>query len=297
VASRKINNEARTKPPEARDTRERVLDPRVAYQRTSICEGVVQRGTAQDAKVLGFPVAGKTGTTNDSRDAWFIGYTQDLVVGVYIGFDKPKSLGRKETGGKVALPAFIDFMDMVYKDRPKTDFRVPKGIMKVKVDRVTGTPPLPWTQGGQIITEAFLEGGGIFVPEGEDSGLKTVNLPEVYPDYYADFYGETDEGYAPSVHEDPRGYVQERIRQRREQESRGYSTQDLGRRPVDLQRPQSGFVYGDERDERWKPIEAPVKPVPRQERSRRSFEYESQSREPQRDYRPDADNTGTGGLF
>jgi len=297
VASRKIHNVALTSPPQARDTRERVLDPRVAYQMTSILEGVVQRGTAQGAKVLGFPVAGKTGTTNDSRDAWFMGYTQDLVVGVYIGFDKPKSLGRKETGGKVALPAFVNFMKMVYEDRPKTDFRVPAGITKVKVDRYTGTPPLPWMQGGQLITESFLEGGSIFVPEGEDNGLEMVDLPEVAPDYYADFYDENAGSYAPSMEDDPRGYVQQRIRERRALENQGYSTQDLGNRPADLNAPPpaSGFVYGDERDERWKPIEAPVKQVPRKERSRRTFEYESQGRTP--DYSPEVDGTGTGGLF
>jgi penicillin-binding protein 1A len=120
---------------------------------TSILEGVVERGTAQDAKVLDFPLAGKTGTTNDSRDAWFVGYTQDLVVGVYIGFDNPKTLGPKETGGRVALPAFIDFMQSVYAERPKREFVVPSGISKIKVDHNTGTPPLPWSQEGQLITE------------------------------------------------------------------------------------------------------------------------------------------------
>lgn len=295
VASRSIQNVALTTPPEARDTRERVLDPRVAYQMTSILEGVVQRGTAQGAKVLGFPVAGKTGTTNDSRDAWFVGYTQDLAVGVYIGFDKPKTLGRKETGGKVALPAFVDFMQMVYKDRPQTGFRVPPGITKIKVDRHTGTPPLPWTQGGQLIEESFLEGGAIFVPEGEDEGLKSIALPQVQPDYHADFYEEGGDGYVPSVQDDPRGYVQERIRERRERESRGYGSQDLGNRPVDLSAPKSDFVYGDERDQRWKPIDEPIKKTPRKERSGRVFEYESQGRGSE--YNPDVDNSGTGGLF
>lgn len=144
-------------PPIPEDTREQVLDPRVAYQMVSIMEGVVQRGTATGAKKLNRPVAGKTGTTNDSRDAWFIGYTPDLVAGVYIGFDTPRKLGKMETGGKAALPAFVSFMQNALKDEPPVPFRIPDGIKLMKVDLKTGWPPSATTLPKNIIFEAFKE--------------------------------------------------------------------------------------------------------------------------------------------
>ncbi|MCH2546149.1 MAG: penicillin-binding protein 1A [Alphaproteobacteria bacterium] len=142
-------------PPIPDDNREQVVDPRVAYQVVSMMEGVVQRGTATRARVLNRPLAGKTGTTNDSRDAWFIGYTPDLVAGVYIGFDNPRTLGKRETGGRVALPAFIDFMQNALKDTPSVPFRIPDGIRLIKLDRNTGYVPGPDTQPKDIILEAF----------------------------------------------------------------------------------------------------------------------------------------------
>lgn len=142
-------------PPIPQDIREQVVDPRVAYQLVSMMEGVVQRGTATRARALGRPVAGKTGTTNDSRDAWFIGYTPDLVSGVYIGYDNPRTLGRRETGGRVALPAFIDFMQNALEDKPSVPFRIPDGIRLIKLDRHTGQPPGPGTEAKDIILEVF----------------------------------------------------------------------------------------------------------------------------------------------
>src|SRR5262249_15179909 len=88
------------------DPREQIIDPRTAYQMVSILEGVVQRGTGTAVKAVGKPLAGKTGTTNDSKDAWFVGFSPDLAVGVYVGFDQPRSLGGKETGGAIAAPIF-----------------------------------------------------------------------------------------------------------------------------------------------------------------------------------------------
>lgn len=142
-------------PPVPADDREQVVDPRVAYQMVSMMEGVVQRGTAVRARSLGRPVAGKTGTTNDSRDAWFIGFTPDLVAGVYVGFDNPRKLGNQETGGRVALPAFISFMEKALKDTPSVPFRIPDGIRLIKLDRNTGQPPGPSTEAKDIILEAF----------------------------------------------------------------------------------------------------------------------------------------------
>jgi penicillin-binding protein 1A len=124
--------------PEVVDNREQVLDPMTAYQMTSMLEGVVQRGTGTAAKAIGKPVAGKTGTTNDYRDAWFVGYSPDLVTGVYVGFDKPRQLGRGETGGVLAAPIFTEFMKMALADKPPVPFRVPPGLNFIPIDRKTG---------------------------------------------------------------------------------------------------------------------------------------------------------------
>jgi penicillin-binding protein 1A len=127
---------------------DQVLDPITAYQITSMLEGVVQRGTAYQAKVLGRPLAGKTGTTNDYRSAWFMGYSPDLVVGVFIGFDDNRSLGHGESGAVAAVPVFIDFMQQALKDKPIVDFPKPKGAKYAIVNGIEeafrpGTEPRP----------------------------------------------------------------------------------------------------------------------------------------------------------
>ncbi len=141
------------------DRREQVLDPMTAYQITSIMEGVVQRGTAAGAgfqKEVRKPVAGKTGTTNDYKDAWFIGFTPDVVCGVYIGYDKPRSLGRGETGGQLAAPVVRDFMKDALADKPPVPFRVPPGIKLIRVDLKTGARAGP--NSDRVILEAFKPG-------------------------------------------------------------------------------------------------------------------------------------------
>ncbi|HTQ12817.1 MAG TPA: penicillin-binding protein 1A [Rhizomicrobium sp.] len=122
------------------DTREQILDPRTAYQIVSLLEGVVQYGTGVSVKAVGKPIAGKTGTSNDSKDVWFIGFSPDLACGVFVGFDNPRTLGRLEQGATVAAPIFRDFMEGALADQPPTPFRVPPGIDLVPVDRVTGAP-------------------------------------------------------------------------------------------------------------------------------------------------------------
>ncbi len=124
--------------PQLIDTREQVLDPMTAYQVTSMMEGVVQRGTATSVKAVGRPVAGKTGTTNDERDAWFVGFTPELTVGVYVGFDTPRKMGRGATGGVIAAPIFTSFMEDALKDTPPLEFRVPNGLRLVSINRRTG---------------------------------------------------------------------------------------------------------------------------------------------------------------
>ncbi|WP_377848475.1 penicillin-binding protein 1A [Bosea sp. UC22_33] len=120
------------------DNREQVLDPLTAYQMVSILEGVVNAGTATVVKSVGKPLAGKTGTTNDAKDVWFVGFSPDLAVGVYMGFDKPKSLGTSATAGQYAAPIFRDFMSVALKEKPATPFRVPAGIKLIRVDPRTG---------------------------------------------------------------------------------------------------------------------------------------------------------------
>jgi penicillin-binding protein 1A len=154
-----------TPPPLPEDDREQVIDPRLAYQMVSILNGVTIRGTAARAHVeLKKIVAGKTGTTNDSNDTWFIGFSPDLVAGVFIGYDKPQTLGKKETGGSVALPAFISFMQQALKDQPNTPFRIPRGIQLVKVDLPTGQPLSFAAPTGAVIDEAYITGGPLFIP-------------------------------------------------------------------------------------------------------------------------------------
>jgi penicillin-binding protein 1A len=141
------------------DRREQVLDPMTAYQITSIMEGVVQRGTAAGVgfqKEVGKPIAGKTGTTSDYKDAWFIGFTPDIVVGVYVGYDKPRTLGRGMTGGRVAAPIVRDFLKVALADKPAVPFRVPPGIKLIRIDPKTGRRAGPGT--AKAILEAYKPG-------------------------------------------------------------------------------------------------------------------------------------------
>jgi penicillin-binding protein 1A len=138
------------------DNSERVLDPMTAYQITSMMEGVVQRGTATVVKEVGKPIAGKTGTTNDEKDAWFIGFSPDLVVGVYLGYDKPRHLGHGMTGGLLAAPIVKDFMKVALADKAAVPFRGPAGIKLIRIDPKTGMRAGPGDQ--RVILEAFKPG-------------------------------------------------------------------------------------------------------------------------------------------
>ncbi len=124
--------------PEVPDNRQQIGDPRTTYQIVSIMEGVVQRGTGVRLRSLNRPLAGKTGTTNKSNDAWFMGFSPNLVVGVFTGFDVPRSLGRRETGSSVALPIFKKFMEEALANEPPTPFRRPSGLRSVRINADTG---------------------------------------------------------------------------------------------------------------------------------------------------------------
>jgi penicillin-binding protein 1A len=161
------------RPPIPIDIREQVADPRVAYQIVSMLQGVTVRGTGARAKEIGKTVAGKTGTTNDSLDTWFMGFAPDLVAGVYIGYDKPRTMGKRETGSSVALPAFIAFMKDALKDQQDKPFRIPPGISLARVDLATGERVNEMTDpGAKLIEEAFITGGPIYIP-GHDNSMKS----------------------------------------------------------------------------------------------------------------------------
>ena len=139
--------------PHLPDAREQIVDPLSAYQMTSILEGVAQRGTGARLRSIGRHLAGKTGTSNQNKDAWFMGFSPDLVVGVYVGFDEPRTLGRRETGAAAALPIFYGFMKEALASQPDIPFRMPQGIRLVRINHDTGKPAVPTDK--SVIVEAL----------------------------------------------------------------------------------------------------------------------------------------------
>lgn len=175
-------------PPVLADVREQIIDPITAFQITYMLQGVVERGTAASirngcpgggpaaaigvegvAELCKHTLGGKTGTTNDYFDGWFMGFSPDLVVGIYVGFDEPKSMGNGEAGGRVAAPIFGDFMEKALTDYEPVPFRSPSGIRFVNIDAKTGQLPGP---GSQVIQEAFRRGSepGFDFGYDDDSG-------------------------------------------------------------------------------------------------------------------------------
>lgn len=145
------------KAPKIPDIREQLEDPRSAYQIINIMTGVLQPGgSAQSLRSLGKTFAGKTGTSNSSFDGWFVGMTPDLVVAIFIGFDEPRTLGNRDTGGVIAAPIFKDFVNTALKNQPLIPFRVPPGIRFVRVNHKTGQPASPKDK--DVILEAFKAG-------------------------------------------------------------------------------------------------------------------------------------------
>jgi penicillin-binding protein 1A len=130
-----------------------VLDPATAYVVTNMLQTVVSDGTGWKVKELGRPVAGKTGTTNDYVDAWFMGFTPDLVTGVWVGLDRKESLGWQETGSRAAIPIWLPFMTEAVKTRPASVFPVPPGVIFAKIDP---------------------EGGRLAGPESQDANVEVI---------------------------------------------------------------------------------------------------------------------------
>jgi penicillin-binding protein 1A len=163
--------------PQIVDDRERVVDARLAYQIVSILQGVVQNGTGRSIRSLGIPLAGKTGTTNESYDTWFVGFSPDLVVGVFAGFDRPRSLGPGEEGSSVSAPIFREFMGNALRGKDQIPFRIPAGIRLVRVNAETGLPAGP--DDTNVILEAFIPGTEpyeMLVLDGANGFMQTDDL-------------------------------------------------------------------------------------------------------------------------
>ncbi len=162
--------------PDIPDTRERVADPASAYQMVSMLQGAVERGTGRRIKSIGKPLAGKTGTTNDALDTWFVGFSPDLAVGVFVGFDTPRSLGAREQGASAAAPIFKQFMAEALEGEAAIPFRIPEGIRLVRVNAASGKP----ARGGDrnVILEAFKPGK---IPSGDENVLEGLTVTTQAP--------------------------------------------------------------------------------------------------------------------
>ena len=156
-----------------------------AFQITSMLKGAIDRGTGRKTRFKGIEIAGKTGTTNNNTDAWFIGYTSDLIIGVYTGFDKPVSLGKKETGSSVAVPIFKNIIVEYLKTNKSLPFRVPSGIELIKTDLDSGK--IITNNNSNTIYEAFGKNDKIS-PYGETliglEGFKSIQIDENNNDIY-----------------------------------------------------------------------------------------------------------------
>ncbi len=171
------------------DKRRQLVDPHTAYQVVSMMEGVVERGTARLIGEVGKPLAGKTGTTNEEKDAWFVGFAPDLAVGVYVGFDQPKPMGKKSTGGDLAAPIFRDFMKMALAKRPAVPFRVPAGIKLIPINSKTGQRAKygdtdvimeAFKPGESPPDDSYVIGGESFVETAVPSGALTSGTGGLY---------------------------------------------------------------------------------------------------------------------
>ncbi len=168
--------------------RERVMDAVTAYQLTSMLEGVVQRGTAARAVNLPVPVAGKTGTTNESKDVWFVGFTSNIAAGCYIGYDRPRSLGDSASGGGLCAPVFQAFMETAVAKYGGGPFAVPPGGRFIKIDRFTGARLADEASGENVVAEYFRDGEEPIFGVMFDGGFAMgANLPLFAP-------GEADQG-------------------------------------------------------------------------------------------------------
>ncbi|MCL4105235.1 UNVERIFIED_CONTAM: hypothetical protein GTU68_055366 [Idotea baltica] len=180
-------------PPSIISNRERVMDAVTAYQLTSMMQGVVQRGTASSTVRLPVPVAGKTGTTNDAKDVWFVGFTSNIVAGCYIGYDRPEPLGRGASGGGMCGPVFSDFMKEAIQVYGGGKFAVPPGGQFIKIDRFTGARLSDGASGESVVAEYFREGEEPLFGITFDGGFAMGSNLSLFD------YGETDTGETRQV--------------------------------------------------------------------------------------------------
>ncbi|MEN8952202.1 penicillin-binding protein 1A [Planktotalea arctica] len=174
---------APTRSPRIVSDRERVMNAVTAYQLTSMMRGVVERGTASKTVSLGVPTAGKTGTTNDAKDVWFVGFTNRIVAGCYIGYDTPRSMGRGASGGGMCGPVFNQFMKKATEKYGASDFRVPEGCQFIKIDRFTGARLSDEASGDNVVNECFREGEEPIFGLSFDGGFAMgSNLSLIRPD-------------------------------------------------------------------------------------------------------------------
>ena len=167
--------------PKISDNFEQVISPQTAYQITSILEGVVLRGTGKKLKDLNLDIAGKTGTTNKNTDTWFVGFTSKLAIGVYVGMDDPKPLGKYETGSKTALPIFKEFIKKAVKKKDARPFKVAKDISMMVVDANTGNKATFGSK--KTIIESYKIGNEKLEKKqftGINDGLNTSNILRFY---------------------------------------------------------------------------------------------------------------------
>jgi penicillin-binding protein 1A len=174
---------APTRSPRIVSDRERVMNAVTAYQLTSMMRGVVERGTASKTVSLGVPTAGKTGTTNDAKDVWFVGFTNRIVAGCYIGYDTPRSLGQGASGGGMCGPVFNQFMKKATKKYGASKFRVPEGCQFIKIDRFSGARLSGGASGDNVVNECFREGEEPIFGVSFDGGFAMgSNLSLIRPD-------------------------------------------------------------------------------------------------------------------
>lgn len=169
---------------------EQVLSPEVAYVSVDMMLSVITEGTAAPARDLGMPVAGKTGTSNDSRDAWFVGMTPGYVVGVWIGFDDNRTLGGRESGGKTALPVYIELMKRIGKSERNARWSMPANVVSLQVDRATGLLAPAGAPEASVYTEVFIAGTE---PTEYAPAPDEVAAENIIQDEYADEYGDGDD--------------------------------------------------------------------------------------------------------
>jgi penicillin-binding protein 1A len=148
----------RSRGPRIVSDRERVMDPVTAYQLTSMMKGVVDRGTARGAINLPVPIAGKTGTTNDARDVWFVGFSSTIAAGCYIGYDQPRGMGRGAYGSSMCGPVFQAFMEKAIEKYGGSNFKVPEGCDFINIDRYSGSRLPEGASGANVVSECFREG-------------------------------------------------------------------------------------------------------------------------------------------